>query len=42
MTDGSAVYSLNLRKPFEDLEIDCINFGGLNETSMDYRKIKRV
>lgn len=42
MTDGSALYSLSLRKPFEDLEIDCINYGGLNETLMDYTKIKRI
>lgn len=39
MTDGSALYSISLRKPFEDAEINCINEGGLNESTVDYRKI---
>ena len=42
MSDGSATYSISLRKKFSELEIDCVNLGGVNETILDYKKIKRV
>jgi hypothetical protein len=40
MTDGSAVYSIGLRKVFEEKEISCINMGGLNEDMNDFRQIR--
>jgi len=41
MSDGSAAYSVSLRTKINDLEMDCINLGGVNDLLLDYKKISR-